>query len=101
MSLRLNHVHDLSHIMAEQRAKTEQFRFLLRSWYNTTHIDARTQNPKLRFQNLKLGAIPRPEPLQSESQEREKEAVHSGSFRSARPTRRRENTLYQRRTYFR
>ena len=94
IGFRLNHVHDLGHVMTERRAKTEQFGFLLRRRYNTANVDARTQNPNLRRQELKLRVIPRPKPLQSQSQEREKEAVHTLSFRSARPARGRENTWY-------
>ena len=36
----LNHMHNLGNVMTEQRAKTEQFRFLLRSWYNTANVDS-------------------------------------------------------------
>ena len=42
-----------------------------------------------------MSVVPRSEPLQSHSQKREKEAVHTLSFRSAKPAQRRENTWYQ------
>jgi len=47
VGFRLNHVHDLGHVMTEQRAKTEQFRFLFWSWYNTADVDAGAENPDL------------------------------------------------------
>ena len=82
-----------AHIMTEQPANPKKFRFLLRSWYNTTRIDTRTQNPNLRRHELKLNIVPRPEPLQSQRQQREKEPFHTISFRSTKPKRRRKNTL--------
>jgi hypothetical protein len=60
VGFRLNHVHNLAHVMTEQRAKMEQSGFLLRSWYTTANVDARTRNRNLHFQELKLRAIPRP-----------------------------------------
>ena len=42
---------------------------------------------------LKQGIIPRPKPLQSQRQDRGKEPFHTRSFRSTRPSRRRENIM--------
>ena len=87
-------MHDVGDIVVEHRAQAKEFRFLLRSWYNTTRVDSGAQNPNLRRHDLKSSIVPRPEPLQSQSQDREKEAVHTVSFRSAKPARGRENTWY-------
>ena len=35
--------------MAQQRTKPKKFRFLLRSWYNTTRVDSGAQDPNLRL----------------------------------------------------
>jgi len=83
-----------AYVVTNQRAKTERIRFLLRSWYNTADVDARTQNPDLRLQQLKMSFVAGTKPLQKESQEREEEAVHTNSFCSAKPARRRENAWY-------
>jgi len=85
MSYRLNHVHHLDHVVAHQRAKADRFSFLLRSCYNTADINAGTQNLNLRLQQLKLGVVSGSKPVQRQSLEREKETVHTLSFRSARP----------------
>ena len=68
MEAGLNHVHDLGDIVTDQRTQTQEFRFFLRSWYNTADIDAGTQNPNLRLQQLKMNVIPRPKSSQSERQ---------------------------------
>ena len=59
MRFRLNHVHDPGRVAASQRAQVEKFGFFLRSWYNTADVNAGTQNPDLRLQQLKMGAITR------------------------------------------
>ena len=85
------------HIMTQRPAKPEHFRFLLRSWYNTTRVDLRTQYAQysnLRRHELKLCAISRSKPLQSQSQHRENEAIRIIYFRRARQTQRRENAWY-------
>jgi hypothetical protein len=46
-----------AYVVTNQRAKTERIRFLLRSWYNTADVDARTQNPDLRLQQLKMSFV--------------------------------------------
>ena len=70
------------------------FRFLVRSWYNASRIDTRAQNPGLRRHELELGVVPRSKPLRNQSQHREKEPIHTMSFRSAKPAQRRGNTWY-------
>ena len=86
--------------MAEQRAKTEQFCFFLGSWYNATRIDAKAQSPNLRDQELNLRVLSRPEPSQNQGHKREKEMIHTNSFRSAKLARGRGNTWhYGKRTH--
>jgi len=80
--------------MPQQSAKPKQFRFLLWSWYDTTRLEPRTQNPNLGFEELKLGVVSRSAPLQSQRQDKEKEPFHTRSFRSNKPKRRRINTVY-------
>jgi len=80
--------------MVDHGTHAKKFGFLLRSWYNAADVDAGAQNPYLRLQQLKVDVVSRPEPLQSKSQEREKQVAHTDSFRSARRAGRRENAWY-------
>ena len=91
---RLNHVHHLGDVMVNHRAKAQEFRFFLRSWYNTGDIDTGTQNPDLRLQQLKMNVVSGSKPLQNQRQHHKKEALHTLSFRSARPAQKRETTWY-------
>jgi len=98
---RLNHMHYLRDIVVDQCPQPQKFRFLLRSWYNTADIDAGTQNPDLRLQQLKVSIVARTKPLQDEGQEREKEVFHTDTFRGAWPAQRCNNTGYQDDLHFR
>ena len=89
-----DNVHHFRPIMVEQRTKTKQFRFFLRSWYNTTRIDPRAQNTNLCFYELKLSIVPGPKPMRSQRQDREEEPFHTISFRSTKRAHRRENAWY-------
>ena len=68
------------------------FLFMVQGYANTADIYTGTRNFSQRLQKLKISIQPRPKLLQSQSQGREKEAVHTLSFRSAKPARWRENT---------
>ena len=85
IGIRADHMHDFGNVMAKQRTKSKEFCFLLRSWYNTTRIDPRPQNSNLRRHELESGVISRPKPLQSQSQYRENETIHTISFCNTKP----------------
>ena len=91
---RLDHMHEVRPHDGQASRPTEAVPFSPRIRYNTTGINARPQNSNLRFEELKLGIVSRPEPLQSQRQDREKDAIHTISFRRAKPARRPENTWY-------